>query len=341
MHDPRSTTPPGRPFRISMLVALASGLVLVALPLYVLRKPRLSSAKADPMVTAPVASVPATAPVDPLRTTDTVPPTAPNGMPVAATEPPKVAPASVPVVARAIPTPVAVAPAAVAAPAPPPPAPRTPVALGTWRSIGCHDPGPRRTRPEDCDHLGPIEDAIAQAIVATGDCMPDSVGGGTVDYVVDFSFGRKREAFRLATKRGEGAVKDARAVAGCKAAIKHALADVPLPPVTHAHARYAMAITAAYPAPPGVAPKARAVAQATFGGSAIGLGSPGEGAAPSATQPTLPATLAADGKPCGGGREAPLTSSAKAKTFAADSALVNGALQNGVGTPKTSAFAPH
>jgi len=296
------SSPPGRPFRISMLVALASGLVLVALPLYVLRKPRVVEARPDPVA---VPNALATSSVSGAPAVTGTP--ASNG--VTASNAPAALPGS------------AVASAATAAPvvAPKVAAPKPVVELTPWRMVGCHDPGSKRTRPEECDHITPIEEAVGNAIASTGDCLPDTVGGGTIEYLADFSFARKRDALKLATPRGARSVKNGKAVAACKAAVRQALSNVPLPPVTHAHARYAMAITAVYPPAPGMAAPASSP-QGTFFGGAV--------ASP-------PVDSRASTAPCAGSAALAAPSLATAASPAASPVAANG-----ITTPKSPALAP-
>ncbi len=128
--------------RIQTIAAVALGLALIAIPLYLWRRPRSESVPVT-STTAPDASAPV----------------GDAGLMVAS------------------------------APLAPP---LTPVTLSDPKVMECHDTGSKRTRPEDCDHLASIEKAFAAAISGGGPCLPTSSGGGTLVYILDASFGRKR-----------------------------------------------------------------------------------------------------------------------------------------------------
>jgi hypothetical protein len=187
--------------RIQTIAAVVLGLALIAIPLYLWRRPRSES--------LPVTS-----------TTDAA---------------------------------AAFGDAGLAAIAPPVPPPAPPVTLSDAKVMECHDTGPRRTRPEDCDHLAAVEKGFAAAIAAGGPCLPSSNGGGTLVYVLDASFGRKHRPFELAIPRDGRTLKSAHgmaaAVSACSAAVKKGIDGMSLEGVPHAHSRYKIAITATYPAP--------------------------------------------------------------------------------------------
>jgi hypothetical protein len=182
------------------------GLALIAIPLYLWRRPRSES--------LPVTS-----------TSDAAAPVTDGG--VAASSPP-------------------------AQPAPPL------VTLSDPKVMECHDTGPKRTRPEDCDHLAAVEKGLAAAIAEGGPCLPTANGGGTLVYVLDASFGRKHHPLELMIPKDGRALKNPRgmaaAVVACSAAVKKGLDGVTLEGVPHAHSRYKIAITATYPPPSGSAP---------------------------------------------------------------------------------------
>lgn len=192
--------------RIQTIAAVVLGLALIAIPLYLWRRPRSE--------TVPVTS-----------TTDASAPAGDAGLAAAAP------------------------PAAPLAP---------PVMLSEAKVMECHDTGPRRTRPEDCDHLAAVEKGFAAAITAAGSCLPTSSGGGTLVYVLDASFGRKHHPLELVIPRDGRSLKSTRgvaaAVSACSAAVKRELDGVSLEGVPHAHSRYKIAITATYPAANATAP---------------------------------------------------------------------------------------
>jgi hypothetical protein len=121
------------------------------------------------------------------------------------------------------------------------------LSLSESRILGCHDKGPKKTAPEECDHLPPIEDALAKAINDSAACVPGTAGGGTIDYVLDVSFNRKKNAVKLSLPKGSRSMKNAKAIAACKSAVTRGIHDVSVDGVTHGHARYEIGITATYP----------------------------------------------------------------------------------------------
>lgn len=179
-----------RPARLQMIVALILGLVLVAIPLYLWRRPRAESIAASGANDAGV---------DPAST----------------------------------------------GAAPPAPAPdESKPTLGEVKSLLCQDPGPKKTTPEQCDHVAEVEKAFARAIEESASCVPKDAGGGTIQYVADVSF--KRKALNVAAPKDGRTMKNAKVVAACQSAVKGKLQALGLDAIQHAHARYKIAITASY-----------------------------------------------------------------------------------------------
>jgi len=46
--------------------------------------------------------------------------------------------------------------------------------------LSCHDPGPKRTPPNECDHPVDFEKAMAKAIEENASCVPRDQGGGSI-----------------------------------------------------------------------------------------------------------------------------------------------------------------
>ncbi len=184
-----------RPARLQMLVALVLGLVLVAIPLYLWRRPRAES----PIVTAQADAE--AAPLASALDADAGAGDDAGG----------------------------------------------PVALGELKVLECHDPGSRHTAPEQCDHLVDFEKLFTKAVQDAASCAPSGQGGGTIPYVADVSFGRKKQPIHLtSTKDGRG-LKSAKTVASCVAAVKKNLGAVNLDPMKHDHSRYKISLVATYP----------------------------------------------------------------------------------------------
>lgn len=178
--------PPRAP--LQLIVALLLGLVLVAIPLYLWRRPRAES------IATSTAAASATT-----RAT----------LPVEEPEPPR-------------------------------------VELSPAEVRECHDPGPKKTPPERCDHLVEVERALAKAIEGSADCVP-SDAGGTIRFDADVSF--KRGRVRVTTPRRGRSVKDKKAVKACRAAVRKSMKGLPLRDVRHEHARYVLSVTATYRGP--------------------------------------------------------------------------------------------
>jgi hypothetical protein len=118
--------------------------------------------------------------------------------------------------------------------------------------VSCHDPGTKKTAPQDCDRLPALESAFVAAIVKRADCVPASAGAGTIQYEADIGFARARNKIAILVPRDGRTLKSPKMVLACAAAVKKELAGTSLD-VPHAHARYKIAVTASYPGPSGTA----------------------------------------------------------------------------------------
>jgi hypothetical protein len=121
---------------------------------------------------------------------------------------------------------------------------RSPVSLTEARVLGCHDPGPMVTPAEQCDHVASIEKALSSAIEQAATCMPSSTSGGTIEYVADVSFLRRK--VRLKVPLAGRSVHDLKVVRSCASSVRSALQAVPLEGVDHQHARYTISVLATY-----------------------------------------------------------------------------------------------
>ncbi len=117
--------------------------------------------------------------------------------------------------------------------------------VGEAKSVMCQDPGPKKTAPEACDHVVELEKAFAKAIEDSAGCVTKDAGGGTIQYVADVSF--KRKSVTIATPKDTRTMKSPKVVSACQSAVKSRLQALALDPLSHAHARYKIAITASYP----------------------------------------------------------------------------------------------
>jgi hypothetical protein len=176
--------------RLQMIVALILGLVLVAIPLYLWRRPRTESISAT------------------IGLND----------------------------AGAL-------PAVTAGPSPAPSDDK--LVLGEPKVVSCHDPGPKKTLPAQCDHVAEIERPFAKAIEESAACVPKDAGGGSIIWVADVTF-KKKTVVVMAAKEGS-TLKNKKVASGCEKAIKAKLAPLAYDAAKHEHARYFVSITATYP----------------------------------------------------------------------------------------------
>ncbi len=118
------------------------------------------------------------------------------------------------------------------------------VHLSEARVVACMDRGPKKTPPEECDHIKPVEDALSHAIEQTAGCMPTAGPAGTIEYVADISFTRHK--VRILLPRSGRSVSDRKVVGACGAAVRSAVQSMALDGMDHSHARYKIAMTATY-----------------------------------------------------------------------------------------------
>lgn len=120
------------------------------------------------------------------------------------------------------------------------------LALGDPKILSCHDPGPKRTPPEQCDHVATLEQAFAKAIEDSASCVPRDAGGGTILFVADVNF--KRRTLSVGTPKEGRTLKSSKIATACERAVKAKLAPRAFQPTSHEHVRYRVSITATYPA---------------------------------------------------------------------------------------------
>jgi hypothetical protein len=173
-----------RPARLQMIVALILGLVLVAIPLYLWRRPRAESIA--------------------VSSADAAPPPDPTSSPS-----------------------------------------DDKVVIGEAKVLSCHDPGPKKTTPDQCDRLPDIEKALAKAIEDSASCVPKDAGGGTIAYLADVSF--KKKQVQITTPKDARSMKNAKVAGACGTTVKSKLGGVTLDGSQHGHQRYKVQIIATYP----------------------------------------------------------------------------------------------
>ena len=119
-----------------------------------------------------------------------------------------------------------------------------PVSVSEPRVLACHDKGPRKTPADQCDHVATIEQALAQAISQSASCGASSASGGTIEYVADVSFLRRK--VRISLPRAGRSLRDRKIVGACGAAVREAMDALALEGADHEHARYKISVTATY-----------------------------------------------------------------------------------------------
>src|ERR1700722_2355950 len=94
------------------------------------------------------------------------------------------------------------------------------VALTEPRVLACQDKGSKKTAPDACDRLAPVEKALADAINHSATCVQSgsgsAAGGGTIEYVADVSFSRHKVGVIL--PRAGRSVSDRKALHSCATA---------------------------------------------------------------------------------------------------------------------------
>ncbi len=120
----------------------------------------------------------------------------------------------------------------------------SPVMLSEARVLACHDKGPKRTPAEQCDHVAAVEQALQRAISQTASCSLSSSSGGTIEYVADVSFLRRK--VKISLPRSGRSLHDRRAVGACGVAVREAMDSVTLDGADHEHSRYKISVTATY-----------------------------------------------------------------------------------------------
>lgn len=122
------------------------------------------------------------------------------------------------------------------------------VLVGDARVIACQDPGPGKTEGAACGTGDVLGVALKKAIVDNEACLPPSEGAGSIEFVADFQFERKR--LTVTAPVSTRTVKSSRASVGCAAAVKRSLLAGGALSLPHEHARMKVAAQASYAARP-------------------------------------------------------------------------------------------
>lgn len=125
-------------------------------------------------------------------------------------------------------------------------APGKRVTLAEARTVKCvGGKGVGRVAPERCDHLAWFEDALARTIRDNVACAPQLPTGGTVSFVLAVDFPHKKTHL-FAGKSGSVKRKQGVELVRC---IAHALPQPDWASVQHQYLRYDLGILATYPPP--------------------------------------------------------------------------------------------
>jgi hypothetical protein len=209
-----------RATRVQLTVALVAGLVMVAVPLYLWRRP------------------PRDAEVGLSGIVDFVPAQAATAKPLS----PLVAPLGLTMGALS---------AQPAAPAAPGGGVRG-VSVTDAKVLRCHKAGSSRVPSERCDRQPFFEEALAKSVRDNAPCGPVTAVGGSVNFVLDVDY-RAKKAKVWAGRSGTMRQK-AKDVIAC---VNRALPAPDWAQVPHQYEKYQIALMATYPpAPQGVAPGA-------------------------------------------------------------------------------------
>jgi len=192
------------PVHNPMIYGLVALLVLVALPLYLLRKPKASPpAETDAGARAEIEA--------------------------------------------------GIVEAAVASPAPVVPDAGVPkkVVLGEPRTVRCVSKGGSRMLADRCEHLVPLEDALARSIRDNVACAPPSATPFTVSFVLTADFDRKK----LHLWAGHSGTLKKRSSGDLIRCVEHAIAPPDFATFAHQYVKYDVNVMASYPptGPSGVA----------------------------------------------------------------------------------------
>ncbi len=132
------------------------------------------------------------------------------------------------------------------------------VTFGEPRYLKCQDPGPAKTAPEKCDHLGAIEELVTKAIAdRVASCLPPLTATQTVNVIVDVSFKRKKMKLKEGKDGSSMPAAQRKKLITC---VEKGLTAPNWDTVGHAHQRYlfqflatfgASGAPAAVPPPPG------------------------------------------------------------------------------------------
>lgn len=206
-----------RPVKVQIIIALVAGLVLVAVPLYLWRRPQ-----------------PETIPSADAATVGAVPP--PGGsLPLPGGMPPGAAPGGPGFPGAPLPG-GAVAPGADAGAG-------SRIEVAPVKTLKCQDPGPGRTPPERCDSIRFFEESLVRAIRESQACAPSAKSSYVVSFVLEMHFSKKRTNLFLGKSTTLSKAKRKELVR----CVERAMASPDWDRIPHQHAKYVINAVATYP----------------------------------------------------------------------------------------------
>lgn len=206
-----------RPVKVQIIIALVAGLVLVAVPLYLWRRPQ-----------------PETIPSADAATVGAVPP--PGGsLPLPGGMPPGAAPGGPGFPGAPLPG-GAVAPGADAGAG-------SRIEVAPVKTLKCQDPGPGRTPPERCDSIRFFEESLVRAIRESQACAPSAKSSYVVSFVLEMHFSKKRTNLFLGKSTTLSKAKRKELVR----CVERAMASPDWDRIPHQHSKYVINAVATYP----------------------------------------------------------------------------------------------
>ncbi len=202
-----------RPVKVQIIIALVAGLVLVAVPLYLWRRPQPETIPSADAATVGTLVLP----------------------PGAAGPPPGAA-------APGAPFPGAPSPGGLA-PAGPVAGVGSRIEVAPVKTLKCQDPGPGRTPPERCDSIRFFEESLTRAIRESQACAPSAKSSYVVSFVLEMHFAKKRANLFLG-KSTTLAKSKRKELLRC---VERAMPSPDWDRIPHQHAKYVINTVATFP----------------------------------------------------------------------------------------------
>jgi hypothetical protein len=207
-----------RPVKVQIIIALVAGLVLVAVPLYLWRRPQPETIpSADAATAGPGLPPPGGSTLVPFGV---APPGA--GLPGSFPGAPLPGGGAVPGADAGTGSRIEVAPV---------------------KTLKCQDPGPGRTPPERCDSIRFFEESLLRAIRESQACAPSAKSSYVVSFVLEMSFTKKRTSLYMGKSTTLSKSKRKELVR----CVERAMATPDWDRIPHQHAKYVINAVATYP----------------------------------------------------------------------------------------------